>query len=89
MLRQLIDALIRDVRAEGLPANEEESVVKKLEVSREELDEAEPDKQYIRKKLDKVTDTLEQAGKLTDQGSSIGLKLLKVGKSIGTAVASF
>ncbi len=86
-VHQLIDELIAELRREGLPGTVEDKVINKLEVSKEELEEAEPDKEYIRKNLEKATDTMQKAGKLIDQGSSIGLKLIKIGKWVGAALA--
>ncbi|MBB4080951.1 hypothetical protein GGR28_003590 [Lewinella aquimaris] len=83
----LLDELIREVRKEGLPATAEAKVIKQLEISKDELNEENPDKDYIGKNLQKVTDTMVKAGTIIDQSSSIGLRLLKLGKWIGTAIA--
>ncbi len=84
---QLIDGLITDLRKEGLPPETEQKVVKQLEVAEDELKEKNPDKEYIGKNIEKVTKTLKNSGAFIDAASSIGQKLLAIGKWVGIAIA--
>ena len=86
-MAKLLDSLIGEIRKEGLPPEAEEKVVKQLEVSKDELKEKEPDKEYISKNIEKATKTLKSAGAFIDAASSIGQKLLAIGKWLGIAVA--
>ena len=86
-IKKLIESIIIDIKKEGLPSESEEKIIKQLEVSKDELNEKNPDKDYIGKNIQKVTDTMKKAGKLIDQTTSIGQKLLKIGKWIGTVIS--
>jgi hypothetical protein len=83
----LLEQLIQDVKREGLPKQSEEKIIKQLEVSQDELQEEQPDKDYIGRNLQKATDTMKKAGSFIDQSTSIGQKLLKIGKWVGAVIS--
>jgi hypothetical protein len=84
---KLFEELINDIKSEGLPIESKGKIIKQLEVTKDELKEENPDKDYIGKNIQKATDTLKKAGMLIDQTSSIGQKLFKIGRWIGTVIS--
>jgi len=85
-IQGILDTLINEVKLEGFAKEIEEKVIKQLEVSKDELTEEDPDKDYIGKNLQKAADTMKKAGNFIDQSTSIGKKILEIGKWIGAVI---
>lgn len=83
----LLEELMRDIEKERLDAAQQQKLQSQLEVSKEELKEEKPDKDYIGKNLQKAADTLKKAGVIVTETTAIGKKLLTIAKWVGTVLA--
>lgn len=79
----LLDQLKTLLEDSALPESMKEKAVRNIEVTKDEVQQAEPDKDLAGKTLKRATDVLKEAGETVEAGTSLWEKMKPILETIG------